>query len=113
MPLPLELHNEFHLPPSDLQILRVVTPAVLPAVGRATKVPRYGFFPGPAMGNSRLSPWARCLRRRMVLDGLDESGEYPKNERRGVCQAPLRRPREHLAFGMYSKGPIEGPEGGR
>lgn len=28
--------------PSDLQILRVVTPAVLPV----TKVPRYGFFPG-------------------------------------------------------------------
>ena len=45
----------------------------------------------------------------MVLDGLDESREYPKNERCGVCQAPLRRPREHLAFGMYSKGPIEGP----
>lgn len=39
----------------------------------------------------------------MVLDGLDESGEYPKNDRFGVCQAPLRRPREHIAFGMYSQ----------
>jgi len=46
LPLPVELHKEFHLPgPSDLQILRVVTPAVIPAVDRATKVPRFGLFP--------------------------------------------------------------------
>jgi len=40
----------------------------------------------------------------MVLDGFPESGEYPKNDRFGLCQAPLRRPREHIAFGMYSQG---------
>lgn len=27
------LHNEFHLPPSDIQILRVVTQAILLALG--------------------------------------------------------------------------------
>jgi len=30
--------------PFDPKIIRVVTPAVPFAVGRATKVPRYGFF---------------------------------------------------------------------
>ena len=57
-------------------------------------------------GQQQIISLAGCLRRRIILDGLDESGEFPKNDRCGVCQAPLRRPREHFAFGMYSKGPI-------